>query len=248
MRPSDNLNAVRAFFSPFSGLGYLFSPGLRRYVLVPLIINVLIFSLCAWAAVVYLDEYLLQMLPVDGWLSYLSWILWPLFVLLYVALTFFGFTLVANLIGAPFNSQLAARAERLFTGRLPPESSGSLLKEAIPAILTELAKLLHFIVLAVPLLILMLIPGLNAIAAVLWMLLGFWFLSLAYFDYPLGNHGLRLAEQRELLRNNPLSSWAFGAGVSVLMLTPILNFAAMPAAVVGATRLLALNPRRSGKA
>jgi CysZ protein len=34
-----------------------------------------------------------------------------------------------------------------------------------------------------------------------------------------------------------LTALGFGGGVTLLMMIPLLNFAAMPAAVVGATRL-----------
>ena len=60
----------------------------------------------------------------------------------------------------------------------------------IPAVTGELGKIWYFLLRAIPVLILMLIPGLNAIGSVLWLLLGFWFLTMEYVDYPMGNHGL----------------------------------------------------------
>ena len=64
------------------------------------------------------------------------------------------------------------------------------------------------------------------------------FLSVhEYADYSMGNHGLSPAEQRRQLRGRRIKSLLFGAGVTVMMLIPVLQFAAMPAAVAGATRL-----------
>ena len=83
------------------------------------------------------------------------------------------------------------------------------------------------------------IPGVNVIASVLWVIFGLWFLAVEYGDYPMGNHAIRPAQQRKLLRRKRLKSLAFGAGVAVMMLIPILQFTAMPAAVAGATRLWA---------
>jgi CysZ protein len=52
----------------------------------------------------------------------------------------------------------------------------------------------------------------------------------------MGNHALRPKQQRQALRRSRLQSLAFGAGVTALMLIPLLQLAAMPAAVAGATR------------
>ena len=107
----------------------------------------------------------------------------------------------------------------------------------MPALLSELRKQGYLVLRAIPVLILLLIPGINVIATVLWLLLGFWFLALEYADYPMGNHGLSFKRQRALLAGKKVNTLGFGAGVSLLMFIPILNLAAMPIAVAGATIL-----------
>jgi CysZ protein len=69
----------------------------------------------------------------------------------------------------------------------------------------------------------------------LWLLFSAWFLALEYGDYPMANHGLSFAEQRQRLRQTRFTALAFGGGLTLLMMVPILNFVAMPAAVAGAT-------------
>ncbi|WP_419596750.1 sulfate transporter CysZ [Thiolapillus sp.] len=226
---------IAVFLLPFQGLGMLFRRGLRRYVFAPLFINILIFSLTAWIGSIYFQEFIDWVLPADSWMSYLEWLLWPLFALTYLVIAFYTFTMVANLIASPFNSILAAQVEKQITGQLPEDHSGSLMAEIIPAISGELGKIWYFLLLAIPVLILMIIPCLNAIGSVLWLLLGFWFLSIEYVDYPMGNHHLRPREQRQRLRKRPFQTWAFGAGANLLMMIPVINFAAMPASVAGAT-------------
>lgn len=225
---------ITAFLMPFRGLGLLLRPGLRRYVFAPLLINILIFSLTAWIGSIYFQEFIDWVLPADSWMSYLEWLLWPLFALSYLVIAFYSFTLVANLIASPFNGILAAQVEKLITGKLPEDHSGSVLAEIIPAISGELGKIWYFLLRAIPVLILMIIPGLNAIGSVLWLLLGFWFLSIEYVDYPMGNHLIRPREQRRILRQRPFQTWAFGAAANLLMMIPVINFAAMPASVAGA--------------
>ena len=231
------LSIISGFFLPFQGLRQIIAPGLRRFVLVPLLVNLIIFSTLAYVGVHYFEVVLDAWLPESSWLAYLRWLFWLLFALTYAVMLFFTFTLLANLIAAPFNSLLAARVEERLTGALPPEDRTSLIKTIAPTITSEIGKLGYLITRAIPLLILMLVPGLNLLASVGWLLFGAWFLAVEYADYPMANHALNGSKQRERLRARRFKSLAFGAGVTVMMLIPVLQFAAMPAAVAGATRL-----------
>lgn len=213
------------------------SRGLRRYVAVPLLLNVVIFVGIAYVAGIYFDEFMDTWLPSQSWLEFLRWLLWILFAAAYALALFYGFTLVANLIAAPFNAMLAAKVEEKLTGERPAESDESLLKAIAPALAGEFGKIVYFATRALPLLLLFLVPGLNILVSVGWVLFGFWFLAIEYADYPMGNHGLRPREQRRHLRSRRFKSLLFGAGVAVMMLIPFLQLAAMPAAVAGATRL-----------
>ena len=231
------LSSIGGFFLPFHGLRLIFSPGLRRFVAIPLFLNILIFAALAYFAGVYFEDFMDRWLPTHSWLEFLRWILWLLFAIAYALALFYGFTLIANLIASPFNGILAAKIEEKLTGSAPPEADESLLKAIAPAIAGEISKIIYFASRALPLLLLFLVPGLNILVSVAWVIFGLWFLAVEYGDYPMGNHAIRPKSQREYLRRRRFKSLAFGAGVTVMMLIPILQFAAMPAAVAGATRL-----------
>lgn len=227
---------VKGFLLPFNGLRLISAPGLRRFVLIPLILNILVFSALAYLAGSYFDDFMNRWLPAYDWLAFLRWILWILFATFYAVAVFYSFTMIANLIASPFNALLAARVEQKLTGRLPGDSDESLLKAIGPAVSGEIGKIIYFLSRALPLLVLFLVPGLNILVSIAWILFGFWFLAIEYADYPMGNHGLKPRQQRKALRGARMESLAFGAGVTMLMLIPVLQLAAMPAAVAGATR------------
>ncbi|RLJ20249.1 sulfate transporter CysZ [bacterium endosymbiont of Escarpia laminata] len=231
--------------NPLSGVGYLLrglslisKPGLRRFVLIPLLINILVFSLLVGVGISQFDLLMDHFLPADdSWLSFLRWLLWPIFALALLLIIFYTFTVIANLIAAPFNGLLAEKVELYLGGRLQEESSGikQVMKDILPALFSELRKILYFLLRAIPLLILFAIPVLNIIAPFLWMAFGAWFLSIEYGDYPMGNHGLLFKDQHKRLKKARFTAMAFGGAVTLLMMVPILNFVAMPAAVAGAT-------------
>ncbi|MES9975782.1 MAG: EI24 domain-containing protein, partial [Candidatus Thiodiazotropha sp.] len=75
----------------------------------------------------------------------------------------------------------------------------------------------------------------NIVAPFLWMAFSAWFLAVEYGDYPMANHNLAFKQQHMRLKQARYSSLTFGAGLTLMMMVPILNFIAMPTAVAGAT-------------
>jgi len=156
-----------------------------------------------------------------------------------VLLVFYTFSLLTNLIAAPFNGLLAEAVERKLTGRSTEAGGGlaRLAKDAVASIASELRKLLYFALRAVPLLILSLIPVVNVAAPLLWFLLMAWMLTVEYADYPMGNHGITFPGQRKLLASRRYLSLGFGGLMTVVLMIPGLNFLVIPAGVAGATAM-----------
>lgn len=233
--------------NPISGAGYLIrgvrlisQPGLRRFVLIPLLINIFVFSAAIWYGIRQFETFLVWMeSKIPTWLQWLDWILWPLFVLALVILVFYSFTLLANLIAAPFNGLLAEKVELHITGRPLNEGGGwkKAMTQLAPTLLDEVKKLLFALFWAIPFLILFLIPGINLAAPLLWFLYTAWILTLEYSDYPMGNNGLKFREMRARLRARRVLGLGFGAATAGLTMIPLVNFIVMPSAVAGATAM-----------
>ena len=215
-------------------------PKLRPFVIVPLTINVLIFgSLISWGLsglVGWVNDWM-AWLP--NWLSFLEWIIWPLIAIAIALVTGYLFTAIALLIASPFNALLAEKAEELITGGPVHGLEG--LREALRSvprgIFRELAKLIYYVPMALFVLVLSFIPGINAAAPALWFLLGAWMMSLQFVDYPMDNHQRSFRDVREAVADRRLSSLGFGGLVAACASIPVVNFFVVPAAVVGATIL-----------
>lgn len=224
-----------------TGLRWLPKAGLRGFVLIPLLINTALFGAGLWWSASQFgrfDQYVQTHLP--SWLAWLHWLLWPLFILTALVVIFYTFSLVANVIASPFNGLLAERVEKMVaasTQPAPQPPAASSWRDLLSAPLAELRKLLYFVIWAIPLLVLSFVPAANVAAPVLWAVSTSWMLALEYTDYPLGNRGLDFRAQRQLLRQRPVLMLGFGGMTLILTLVPILNFLAMPAAVIGATLL-----------
>jgi CysZ protein len=231
--------------NPVTGAGYFFrgltllnKPGVRRFVIMPLLINILIFAGLIWLSADQFGGFIDWMTPtLPDWLLWLTWLLWLIFGLMAFIVLFFSFSILANLIGAPFNSFLAAAVEKHLTGQALPDSGKSLWQEVLEAILGELKKILYYLLWAIPLLILNFIPGINLLSPLLWAVFGAWMLSLEYMDYPLGNYGLTFPAIRRKISEQRMLSLGFGGTVMLATLIPLFNFLVMPVAVAGATAL-----------
>lgn len=219
------------------GLGLILRPRIRRFVVVPLVLNIVVFAILIGLGAGYFDALMADLLPAD-W-AFARWLLWPLFALAVLLVGFYSFMLVANLIAAPFNGMLAEAVERELTGQ-PLDGIGGLqgiAKDVVIAVGSELRKLAYILPRMLPLALLFLVPVVNVIAPLLWIAMSAWMLAISYVDFPMGNHGMGFPEQRARLRKRRLTALGFGAAVMVAVTIPLLNFIAIPAAVAGATAL-----------
>jgi len=218
--------------------------GLRRFVWMPLLVNLLVFGALGWwinsMVFAWIGSWTLFSSLGDWWIvsaleTLLRWVIGA--ALLFS--TAFLFTLLANFIGAPFNGLLAERVEAHLTGNtLSPAPSVISVIKTIPRLMgSELAKLFYLMVCLLPLLILQFIPLINVIASALLFLFGAWMFALEYMDYPMGNHGALFKDVRKRMRLNRRAAYGFGCVVSVLSMIPIVNLFIMPVAVAGATAL-----------
>jgi len=220
------------------GLKLVLSPNLRLFVLLPLAINLLLFGGMIYFAghqfALWLDA-LMPTLP--NWLSFLSYILWPLFVALLVLMVFFTFTLVANILAAPFNGFLAEKVEVVVRGEdhFPAFSWGELVAMVPRTFGREMRKLGYFLPRAIALFILSFIPVVNVIAAPLWLMFGVWMMAIQYIDYPADNNKMSWQDMLAWLRSKRWQSLGFGGITYLALMIPGVNVLMMPAAVAGAT-------------
>lgn len=233
-----------------TGLRLLGTPGIRRYVVVPLLINIVIFGALGWWLTSMVTAWLAPELSVNagGWLASTFATLrqvaaWIVLVVMWLALAWL-YTLLANIIGAPFNGLLAERVEAHLDGRLREANAAPVgaeivaLAREIPRMLaSEVAKLWYLASRFLPLLLLSFIPGVNIVAPVLMFLFSAWVFALEYLDYPMGNHGARFRDVRRSAGEGRITSLSFGAVVATASSIPIINLVVMPAAVAGATAL-----------
>ena len=94
---------------------------------------------------------------------------------------------------------------------------------------------MYYVPMLVFVLLITLIPGINAVSPLVWFLFGAWMMSLQFVDYPMDNHQLSYKDVREAVATRRLSAMGFGGVVALFASVPVVNFFVVPSAVVGAT-------------
>ena len=222
-------NPVLAVGYLLKGLSLLTSTSLRSFILIPILINLVLYSAALTLGYYYISDLINQFIP--GWLHWLSWVLWPLFFISFFIAGFFTFTILANLLASPFYGKLSSKTLVLVSNTVVEAK-----EQSLPLVVSaELKRATYLLARAIPLVILSFIPGLNVLAPFLWALFGAWGMALEYCAYPLENAGVLFTEQQQLLKSVRLGALSFG-GVAALAITiPLLNILIAPAAVIGAT-------------
>lgn len=229
------------------GFKDMFQPGVRRYVYMPLVINVFVFGVIFYFGSHYIiqksDFQFLHSLP--KWLAWASGLIGALktaLVAIVIAMLFalcaILSTFCANIIGAPFNGLLSDAFATQQGINIP---SRKLLNTIGSSLLRESRKYWYYIPRALGVglvaLILFFVPGLNLVLPILF----YWFtatmMAIEYTDYPADSMQVSFDE---LLNKRKQKRWlylGFGLTIALLSSVPILNLIVMPASVVAATRL-----------
>ncbi|MEW9796769.1 sulfate transporter CysZ [Alteromonas sp. CYL-A6] len=225
----------------FEGFSLITTKGLKRFVFVPLTINLILFATAFYFLFGLIDDgirYLIGLVP-DwmGWASTaIEYILWPLAVVSVLLVFAIVFGTLANWIAAPFNGVLSEKVERHLTGQaLGDEGVMGLIKDIPRTLSRELAKLLWYLPRAVGfLLIFLFVPVFGQI---IWYLFNAWMMAIQYCDYPYDNHKLEFSLMRQHLGRHKSRAFSFGIMVNLFSLIPIVNFIVMPVAICGATSM-----------
>ena len=205
------------------------TPALRPFVLIPLLINTVLYTVALTLGYLYLDHWLTQLMPAG--LFWLRWLIYPLSFMSFCVVGFFSFTLFANIIAAPFYAKLAAKTLVLIQAPVLATHEPSM-REIWQA---EYKRLSYTLTRAVPLLLLFTLPVINLLAPLVWFLFSAWCIALEYFAFPLENQGILFTQQKEMLQSTRWNALSFGSVVALGLSIPFLNIIVAPVAIVAAT-------------
>jgi len=221
------------------GLKVLLSSGYRRFILIPLAANFLLFIFMAVALFSLLPETLKFLMTwIPSWLPFIEWVFYGISGILFLLMYAMSFTVITNIFAAPFNGLLAEKIQRQAGLNIPEISISAVITRTVAR---EFKKLFYFItrgtLVALCLFALTFIPFVNLMVPVLAFIWMAWCLSIQYLDYAADNNQQDFKQLRKDAKKPYFSTFGFGGIVAFLMMVPFVNIFIMPAAVAGATLL-----------
>ena len=157
----------------FRGLKTVLRPGLRPYLILPLLIGMATYGGMIWFALTQFNRLMDTLMPQgDAWYMVIAGgLLWVVFAVLVMIAMFFTFVMVMNILASPFNGLLAEKVELQACGAEARELGwGQRLHEFGTIMLGELKKYVYFLMIAVVILIITFIPVVNFVSPLLWRL------------------------------------------------------------------------------
>jgi CysZ protein len=234
------------------GLRMLWRRDIRWLVIIPLLINIVLFGLATGFAANWLQNWITTITTsVPDWLQWLAWIIWFLFAILTLATYVFTFTILANLIGSPFYGIIAQRVIAAEVGddqsNVSPDSG--LLSGARNSLVRELQLIGYFlprtVVVGIMTVILSFIPVINLLAPIIAGGWAAWCLCLQYLDYAADSQSVTFLALRTKISDNRLNSMGFGLSAMLASAIPLVNLVMLPASVVAGSLLWCRQHRNS---
>ena len=220
----------------------LTKPRIRRFVIVPVLVNAIIFGIGLYYLLGLTDAWILTVTDYTrdslllGWVNSIGAMLWwVLFVVLALVLSFL-LTITSNWILAPFLGLLAEAVLKYEGIHVPNLKLRALVAHALSR---EWRKLRYFLPKILGVLLLYLLPIINLFAPVIWALFSCWMLSIQYIDYYTDTLGERFDNTLQLTKKSRRTTFMHGGVITLLTIIPLLNWLIVPAAVVASTLVAA---------
>ncbi|MCK3658627.1 sulfate transporter CysZ [Pasteurellaceae bacterium Pebbles2] len=214
--------------------------GLRRFVIMPILLNVLLMTGLLWLFITQISgmiDWVMGFLP--SWLDWLSSIMFVMSLAMILILFYFSFTMLSGFIAAPFNGLLAEKVEKMLTGEnLADVTMADFIKDVPRMLGREWQKLLYSLPIYIALFLFGFMPLLGQIVVpIVAFAFTAWMMAIQYCDYPFDNHKISFHTMRIKLKENRIQSLTFGGLITLCTFAPVINLVVIPVAVCGATAM-----------
>jgi CysZ protein len=238
----QRVSFVEAATYPFKALKYIFkTPSLWLWLALPVFLNILV-GVLAWRYAgswvrAWLQQFLVAGGPIQDWLILLHNILT---VIVQFGVSVFAMIVVGNLIIIPFNEWLSERVDRSLGWRPCPTSLTFAASASHLWLVTryELSRMSIYVSIMTPLMLLSLVPSAAVITIPLKLLVTMIFLAMDNFSYSLDRRGhIGITCKIRFLTSRFMACLGFGAGMTLFLMIPLINFIFLPVGAIGATML-----------
>lgn len=223
-----------------SGWTIIRQKGLKRFVIFPILLNILLLAVVFWLFIHQVDNQLVRITNwLPSWLDWLANIVYYLAILLLLVVYYFIFNTISGIIASPFLGVLAEKVEQsLVNQSVNDDGMLDVIKDTPRMLKRELTKLGYMIPRFILLLIVGFVPIIGQVVApILVFLFAAKSQTIQYCDYAFDNHKVSFITMKKTMAQYPFTNFSFGALVMICTFIPFVNFLIIPVATCGATKM-----------
>lgn len=228
---------------PFRSLKFFFSHAvLIKYSIAPMIINLIIYGSIFILSYNWfmgsVDKWLgIENTEVGFWLKFLHTVLLIIGFLLLLFVCYLIFTILGNLITAPFNEEISQRVEEIVSGDTIDHKMG-FWEDACISFKGELQKIIFYLVILLLIFSLNIIPVVGSfLSFIIGIIFSCFYNALDFLDYPMTRKKMRFRDKLNITRKGKLITYGFGCSAFLLMFLPVVNVFMKPILVAAGTSL-----------
>lgn len=211
---------LKGLFYLLQGLPLIFTSGLKRFIVLPVIFNIILFCISFY------------LISHSTWLGERSGILQFIILLIFFILFFSMFTILFTIVASPFNGLLAEKAQKILClSSIPFIPLSQIVWRSIKR---QGQFIAYFFPRFLILILLFFVPLIHPIYPFLWFWFASWILGMQYLDVVTDTNGKTFSETRVIMKERPMLFLGFGFMINGLSFIPLFNLVLLPAAVIGA--------------
>lgn len=226
---------MTGFTSGFSALPFMLTNRMAKYLVAPLVINMVLIISGAWYAFVKIYPVLTGLFTFDQWyMQMFRYMMAPLLVILIMIVAFFAYSITGTLIASPFLDFISIRTEKVIGGNVPDPGF------SLKALLRMASGMIKLLLLMVMLYLLILPVNLVPFAgSFLYLIISFvltsFFCGYQFYELPLDRREYAFSEKLSIC----LKYWStvIGTGAAFILISfiPVAGFLGVAVSACGAT-------------
>jgi CysZ protein len=231
---------LSGFLSVFQGLGLARNEKkLWPFFIVPFLLNVIILTAIFAGSWLTVNPWLQGLVEGDAWYNNVAEaVISPVLAILLGIGTVFSYSILGNILIAPFSDFLSEKQEVILHGEDfdEPLSPMVLAKDVARAISNALRLVVAMLLINLVVLFFNLIPGIGSLiySAISFLVTAF-FMGFQFFDFPLERRRFTFREKRSILLKHFGSTVGVGIAFFLISFIPLFGFLGFNLGTLGAT-------------
>ncbi len=231
------------FIYPFKSINFFFKhPKLILFSIVPFLINIIIYGtifILSYKWIIGFSGKVTGAQDINAvwWQELLNVLILIISFIILLFICYLAFITLSSIITAPFNEKISCYVEEVVTKEKVKYDVG-FWKDAWFSIKAETLKIIFYLSIIIPILLLNLIPVIGSIFSTIFgTFFSFFFNALDFLDYPMTRKFYNLRKKIKVIMSKKLLSLGFGASVFIIMFLPFINVLLKSICVTSGTAL-----------